>query len=174
MAQLTTPPRLHDAYAEALPGSHGLFERAGRLFPDAVTHDNRRIQPFPLYVDRADGAYKWDVDGHRYVDYWMVHGALLLGRNPPVVRDAVREQTLRSTHYGACHPMEVEWGEWVCRPVHGIVERATVAPLSAEVSVFKLLSQELGEDRGRVADQFVVRQRVGGLPGVRCGAKFIR
>jgi glutamate-1-semialdehyde 2,1-aminomutase len=47
----------------------------------------------------------------------MGHGALLLGHNPPPVRDAVREQALRGTHYGACHEKEVEWGEWVCRLV---------------------------------------------------------
>src|SRR5262245_51895424 len=117
MARLATPPGLQGAYTDALPASRALFERALRLFPDAVTHDNRRMQPFPLYVDRADGAYKWDVDGHRYVDYWMGHGALLLGHNPPPVRDAVREQALRGTHYGACHPKEVEWGEWVRRLV---------------------------------------------------------
>ena len=117
MAHLVTSPKVQDAYTDALPASRALFERARRLFPDAVTHDNRRMQPFPLYVDRADGAYKWDVDGHRYVDYWMGHGALLLGHNPPPVRDAVREQALRGTHYGACHEKEVEWGEWVCRLV---------------------------------------------------------
>jgi glutamate-1-semialdehyde 2,1-aminomutase len=117
MARLTTSPKVQDAYTDTLPASRALFERARRLFPDAVTHDNRRMQPFPLYVDRADGAYKWDVDGHRYVDYWMGHGALLLGHNPPPVRDAVRDQALRGTHYGACHEKEVEWGEWVCRLV---------------------------------------------------------
>jgi glutamate-1-semialdehyde 2,1-aminomutase len=117
MARLVTSPKVQDAYTDALPASRALFERARRLFPDAVTHDNRRMQPFPLYVDRADGAYKWDVDGHRYVDYWMGHGALLLGHNPPSVREAVREQALRGTHYGACHEKEVEWGEWVCRLV---------------------------------------------------------
>ena len=117
MAQIATSPRLQDAYTDALPVSRALFERARRLFPDAVTHDNRRMQPFPLYVDRADGAYKWDVDGHRYIDYWMGHGALLLGHNPPAVRDAVREQALRGTHHGACHEKEVEWGEWVQRLV---------------------------------------------------------
>src|SRR5207244_663318 len=92
-------------------------KRARRLAPDAVPHDNRRMQPFPLYVARADGPYKWDVDGNRYVDYWMGHGALLLGHNPRQVADAVREQALRGTHYGACHEKEVEWGEWVCRLV---------------------------------------------------------
>jgi glutamate-1-semialdehyde 2,1-aminomutase len=117
MARLVTSPKVQDAYTDALPASRALFERARRLFPDAVTHDNRRMQPFPVYVDRADGAYKWDVDGHRYVDYWMGHGALLLGHNPPPVRDAVRDQALRGTHYGACHEKEVEWGEWVCRLV---------------------------------------------------------
>ena len=117
MADVVTTPKVQDAYTDALPSSRALFERARRLFPDAVTHDNRRMQPFPLYVDRADGAYKWDVDGHRYVDYWMGHGALLLGHNPPPVRDAVREQAMKGTHYGACHEKEVEWGEWVCRLV---------------------------------------------------------
>ena len=92
MADIVTSPKIQDAYVDTLPTSRALFERARRLFPDAVTHDNRRMQPFPLYVDRADGAYKWDVDGHRYVDYWMGHGALLMGHNPPVVRDAVREK----------------------------------------------------------------------------------
>src|SRR2546426_12437648 len=117
MARLTTSPKLQDMYADALPASRALYERARLIFPDAVTHDNRRMQPFPLYVARADGAYKWDVDGHRYVDYWMGHGALPLGHNPPMVRDAVREQALRGTHYGACHEKEVEWGEWVQRLV---------------------------------------------------------
>jgi glutamate-1-semialdehyde 2,1-aminomutase len=117
MARTVTSPKLTDAYTDALPASHALYERARHLFPDAVTHDNRRMQPFPLYVDRAEGAFKWDVDGRRYIDYWMGHGALLLGHNPPAVRDAVREQAGRGTHYGACHPKEVEWGEWVTRLV---------------------------------------------------------
>src|SRR3989442_7050331 len=117
MARLTASSKLQDSYVDALPAWRALYEGPRRLFPDAVTHDNRRMQPFPLYVDRADGALKWDVDGRRYVDYWMGHGALLLGHNPPEVRDAVREQALKGTHYGACHPKEVEWGEWVCRLV---------------------------------------------------------
>src|SRR5882724_11526152 len=117
MARLVGPAKIQDGYAAALPASRALYERARRLFPDAVTHDNRRMQPFPLYVDRAEGAYKWDVDGHRYVDYWMGHGALLLGHNPRPVVDAVREQARHGTHYGACHPKEVEWGERVRRLV---------------------------------------------------------
>src|SRR3989454_2556327 len=59
------------------------------LFPDAVTHDNRRMQPFPLYVDRAEGAYKWDVDGHRYVDYWIDRKSTRLNSSHLVISYAV-------------------------------------------------------------------------------------
>jgi hypothetical protein len=47
---------MQDAYIHALPASRALYERARKLFPDAVTRDNRRMQPFPMYVERADGA----------------------------------------------------------------------------------------------------------------------
>ena len=117
MPRPTAPPKLQDAYAEALPASRALFERARRLFPDAVTHDVRRMEPFPLYVDRAEGPLKWDVDGHRYIDYWMGHGALLHGHNPALIRDAAIEQLRKGTHYGASHEKEIEWGEWVRRLV---------------------------------------------------------
>ena len=83
MQQPTDTPKLSDAYAESLPVSRALYDRAKEVFPDGVTHDNRRMQPFPIYIERAEGAYKWDVDGNRYIDYWMGHGALLFGHNPP-------------------------------------------------------------------------------------------
>lgn len=113
----TASGSLQDAYSTAFPRSRALFERASKLFPDGVTHDNRRMQPFPIYIERSDGAYKWDVDGKQYIDYWMGHGALLLGHNPPHIRDAIIEQAARGTHFGASHALEVEWGEWVARLV---------------------------------------------------------
>src|SRR5437763_14598350 len=47
----------------------------------------------------------------------MGHGAVLMGHNAPHVRDAVIEQAARGTHYGASHPLEVAWAEWVCKLV---------------------------------------------------------
>ena len=61
--------------------------------------------------------HKWDVDGNEYVDYPGGHGALLLGHNHPAVLEAVREQLARGTHYGACHELEVRWGELIQRMV---------------------------------------------------------
>ncbi len=141
--------KLENAYTEALPASQALFERARKIFPDGVTHDNRRMHPFPIFVERADGAYKWDADGNRYIDYWMGHGALLLGHNPPHIREAVIEQMGRGTHYGASHAKEVEWGEWVCRLVP-----------CAEMVRFTASGTEATHMAVRLARAFTGRKRV--------------
>jgi glutamate-1-semialdehyde 2,1-aminomutase len=93
--------------------SAALAERARQIFPSGVTHDSRYLEPFPIYVTHAKGARKWDVDGNEYVDYWMGHGALLLGHNHPSVLQASSEQLAKGTHFGACHELEVAWGELV-------------------------------------------------------------
>jgi len=94
-------------------GSLRLHQRALRLFPDGVTHDIRYFSPFPIYVDHAQGAHKWDVDGNEIIDYVMGHGALLLGHNHPHVTEAASAQLLRGTHYGASHELEITWAERV-------------------------------------------------------------
>ncbi|MEE9278215.1 MAG: aminotransferase class III-fold pyridoxal phosphate-dependent enzyme, partial [Dehalococcoidia bacterium] len=74
-----------------------------------VTHDIRYFEPFPVYVERAQGARKWDVDGNEIIDFVMGHGALLFGHAHPLLVKAVSEQIQRGTHYGASHKLEVEW-----------------------------------------------------------------
>src|SRR5579872_6713987 len=102
-------------YEAAFPNSRRLYEEARGLFPDGVTHDLRRLEPFPVYVDRAEGARKWDVDGHELIDYWSGHGAILLGHSHPAVVEAVRRQAGLATHPGACHELEIEWARRVRR-----------------------------------------------------------
>src|SRR6202521_1613579 len=110
MPQVLTP-RIEAVFRDRFPASRRLYERALKVFPSGVTHDGRYLEPFPIYVDRAAGARKWDVDGNELVDYWMGHGALLLGHSHPAIVEAVRRQVGRSTHPGACHELELEWGE---------------------------------------------------------------
>ena len=102
-----------ERYEELHSASRRLHERAARYFPDGVTHDIRYFQPFPLYVDRAQGAHKWDVDGNEIIDYILGHGALLLGHNRLEVQEAVAWQLERGTHYGASHELEIVWAERV-------------------------------------------------------------
>jgi glutamate-1-semialdehyde 2,1-aminomutase len=112
MAQTRTGT-LVEQWAERRSKSAALYQRAQNIYPSGVTHDIRYMEPFPIYVTHADGSRKWDVDGNEYIDYWSGHGALLLGHNYPSVRDATAEQALKGTHYGACHELEVEWGELI-------------------------------------------------------------
>ena len=92
-------------------GSARLYEESLRTFPSGVTHDLRYLQPFPLFIDRAQGSRKWDVDGNEYIDYVMGHGALLLGHAHPEITQAVIDQAQKGTHYGGNSRLEVEWGE---------------------------------------------------------------
>lgn len=101
------------AYAEATPGSARLFARASESFPSGITHVGRFLRPHPVYVDRAAGPRKWDVDGREYVDYFGGHGALLLGHGHPEVTAAASRQLSRGVHYGASHELEVEWAELI-------------------------------------------------------------
>ena len=104
-------------YIERHPGSASLHARASRRLPSGVTHDARFQRPFPIYADHAAGSQKWDVDGHRLIDYVMGHGSLLLGHNHPDVLEAAARQLAKGTHYGASHELEIEWAEKVCELV---------------------------------------------------------
>lgn len=101
------------AYCERTKTSAALAARARQVFPSGVTHDGRYLKPHPIYVNKAAGSRKWDVDGNEYVDYAGGHGALLLGHNHPVVTEAASKQLALGTHYGACHELEIRWGELV-------------------------------------------------------------
>ncbi len=104
-------------YEDLHPTSRRLHARASALFPDGVTHDMRHETPFPLYVGRAAGSRKWDVDANEMVDYVMGHGSLLLGHQHPAVVEAAASQVQLGTHYGSSHELEIRWGELVQRLV---------------------------------------------------------
>jgi glutamate-1-semialdehyde 2,1-aminomutase len=109
--------RIDEEVYERMAGSAALYERAKQRVPSGVTHDSRYTEPFPLYVTRAQGSRKWDVDGNEFIDYFGGHGALILGHCYPAVTAAVVEQAQKGSHYGACHELEVEWAELVCQIV---------------------------------------------------------
>jgi len=114
---LTTNSPVIAAYRAATPGSAANALRAAEMFPSGITHDSRYIEPYGLYITRAQGPRKWDIDGHCYVDYFGGHGALLLGHCHPRVVEAVQRQIERGTHFGASHETEIAWAEWVMKLV---------------------------------------------------------
>ncbi|HDO41813.1 MAG TPA: aspartate aminotransferase family protein, partial [Candidatus Bathyarchaeota archaeon] len=105
--------KIEEKYLKKHPKSRELYEKAKTLFARGVTHDSRYFEPMPIYCVRAKGSRKWDVDGNEYIDYWMGHGALILGHAHPVVTRAATEQARKGTHLGASHKLEIEWAEKV-------------------------------------------------------------
>ena len=96
-------------YIQKTPGSQRLATEAQGVFPSGITHDARYVEPYGIYVNRATGAHKWDVDGNEYIDHTGGHGALLLGHAHPTVSAAVERQLACGTHYGASHELEIQW-----------------------------------------------------------------
>ncbi len=113
MSTTTGRMTIEDEYAAARPKSRALYERACTIMPSGAAHDGRVFSPFPFYVERADGARKWDVDGHEYIDCWSGHGALMLGHNHPAIVAAITGQATKGLHYSACHELELRWAELI-------------------------------------------------------------
>ncbi len=71
--------------------SRELTDEAKRLIPGGVQHNLAFNYPFPIAIEKADGAYLWDVDGNRYIDFLQAGGPTVLGSNYAPVRDKVIE-----------------------------------------------------------------------------------
>ncbi len=117
MAEAPVTTTIGQDFAERFAGSLAMYERSRQVIPGGITHDGRHMKPFPPYIANAQGAYKWDVDGNRLIDYVMGHGSLLFGHNDPEILAAMQAQLPRGTHYGAGHELEVRWAEEVSRLV---------------------------------------------------------
>ena len=91
-----------------------LFERAKRVIPGGVNSPVRAFRAVggtPRFVQRAQGAYFWDVNGQRYIDYIGSWGPMILGHGHPAVVEAVQKAVLEGFSYGAPTEREVELAE---------------------------------------------------------------
>ena len=106
---------LQERYARKFAKSVEWYGRGKTLFAGGVTHQTRFTSPFPVYIEHAEGPFKYDVDGNRLIDYVMGNGRLMMGHSPPEVMSAVNAQLPRGTHLGGATPHEVRYAEAVKR-----------------------------------------------------------
>ena len=82
---------------------------ASALVPGGVNSNFRfGISPTPLVIERGEGAYLFDIDGNRLIDYYLGMGPMILGHNPPAVIDAVRRQLDTRLLFAAQSEIEYE------------------------------------------------------------------
>ncbi len=116
-----------------------LFERAKRLIPGGVNSPVRAFKAVggtPRFVQRAHGAYFWDANGQRYIDYIGSWGPMILGHGHPAVLEAVQKAALDGFSFGAPTEREVELAEAIIHLVQSIemlrlVSSGTEAAMSA-------------------------------------------
>jgi glutamate-1-semialdehyde 2,1-aminomutase len=94
------------------------FERASKVTPGGVNSPVRsfkHVGGHPLFFDRGEGAYLFDVDNNKYIDFCLSFGPHILGHTHPEVVGAIERQVKKGISYGACHPAEVELAEQILR-----------------------------------------------------------
>ncbi len=103
--------------------SSQLFAHALKRIPGGVNSPVRAFRGLgrePFFVERAQGARIWDVDGNEYIDYVGSWGPAILGHAPEVVVDAIREAATRGVSFGIPNRLEVEMAELICHWVPSI------------------------------------------------------
>jgi len=116
-----------------------LFERAQRVIPAGVNSPVRAFRSVggtPRFFTRGEGAYLWDADGKRYVDYVGSWGPAIAGHAHPAVVEAVRQTALQGLSFGAPTELEVTLAETLTRRLPSLelvrlVSSGTEATMSA-------------------------------------------
>jgi glutamate-1-semialdehyde 2,1-aminomutase len=96
-------------------GSKALFKRASGALPGGVTSSFHGQDPWPVYIDRGEGAQIWDVDGNEYADFHNGFSAMIQGHAHPAIVAAVGERAALGTHFGATTELAIEVAEELTR-----------------------------------------------------------
>ena len=127
-----------ERFREKFSKSGEIFERAVERVPTGG-HQSRVVRPFPVYVDEARGALKWDADGNEIVDYMMGYGALILGHSHPTVIEAVSKRLWQGTIMAGASQLELTWAE----QVSGLIPSAERVRFTASGTEATLLATRL-------------------------------
>ena len=122
-----------------LDRSRLLQQRAERLLPGGVDSPVRAFRAVggdPPFLVRAEGAYLWDADGNRYIDYFGSWGPMILGHAFPPVVEAIQQAAARSASFGASTASEADLAELIRAAVPSMeklrfVSSGTEATMSA-------------------------------------------
>ena len=136
----TTPRRRTRAMStDTLRRNAALFARAQQVIPGGVNSPVRAFRAVggtPRFIARAEGAYLWDADGQRYIDYIGSWGPMILGHGHPAVLEAVQKAARDGLSFGAPTEREIELAEEILKLVPSmeqvrLVSSGTEAAMSA-------------------------------------------
>lgn len=130
--------------------SEQAFTRAGGLIPGGVNSPARAFGAVggdPVFIDRAEGAYLFDIDGNRYIDYIGSWGPMILGHRHPAVIAALEAALARGTSYGAPTEAETELAQLITEIVPSVEKvRLVNSGTEATMSAIRLARGYTGRD----------------------------
>ncbi len=97
--------------------SETLFQEASQYIPGGVNSPVRAFKAVggtPVFIERADGAYLYDADSQRYIDYVLSWGPMILGHNHPAIRQAVIDKAQDGLSFGAPTEIETQLAKRIC------------------------------------------------------------
>jgi glutamate-1-semialdehyde 2,1-aminomutase len=131
--------------------SDSLFERAQRYIPGGVNSPVRAFRGVggePLFIRRAEGAYVYDSEGRRYIDYVGSWGPMLAGHSHPRILEAVQRTAADGLSFGAPTELETRLAERICRLVPSIeLVRMVNSGTEATMSAVRLARGYTGRDK---------------------------
>ncbi|ANJ66966.1 glutamate-1-semialdehyde-2,1-aminomutase [Halothiobacillus diazotrophicus] len=134
-----------------MSSNHDLFEHAQKHIPGGVNSPVRAFRSVggdPVFVKRAQGAYFWDENDQRYIDYVGSWGPMILGHAHPEVIEAVRSAALNGLSYGAPTVAETHMADLICAMVPSMeMVRLTSSGTEATMSAIRLARGYTGRDR---------------------------
>ena len=133
-----------------MSSSEQLFDRARRHIPGGVNSPVRAFKAVggtPVFIDRSDGAYVFDCQDRRYIDYVLSWGPMIMGHNHPRVREAVIRQSKKGLSFGAPTELEIELAERICAIMPGMdMVRMVNSGTEATMSAIRLARGYTGRD----------------------------
>jgi len=111
---MTTHAEELERYRRQSGKSLEMYARAEKVLPLGVSSNFRTYEPYPIYIQRAEGSRMWDVDGREYLDFSMCFGALMVGHSHPAMVRALGKAAGEGTLYGMPHDRELRAGELIC------------------------------------------------------------
>jgi glutamate-1-semialdehyde 2,1-aminomutase len=90
----------YEDYVSRTPTSAREAKRAQAIIPGGVGSAIQFWPPYPIFVKDSQGAYVWDLDGNKYIDYCMCYAAMVAGHADPVIAEAITEQSKKGILFG--------------------------------------------------------------------------
>jgi glutamate-1-semialdehyde 2,1-aminomutase len=124
-----------DIYKKKTKRSGLLFEKSKKFHVNGVSHNIRFFEPYPFVTESGKAKYLVDIDGNKYVDYWMGHWSLILGHASSHVSGLVKKQLPSCWMHGTVNKMTISLSE-IIQDAVAVAEKIRYVSTGTEATMY--------------------------------------